>query len=66
MPYLTTEEAAKRLGVSDAYVRRLILDKRLRARKVPAPGGGEWLVEERDLYTFTANRRPRGRPRKIA
>jgi excisionase family DNA binding protein len=57
---LTTTEAAKRLGVSTARVRRLVLDGRLPAEKF----GRDLVIHEADLATF--ERLKGGRPPKAA
>ena len=51
-----TKEASKRLGVSGARVRQLILCRRLKAVKV----GWAWLILSRDLEAVRD--RPNGRP----
>ena len=56
---LTTTEAAERLGVSAARVRRLVLDGRLPAEKF----GRDLVINEADLATF--ERRKGGRPPKV-
>lgn len=55
---MTTNEAAKRLGVSPARVRRLVLDGRLPAQKF----GRDLVFYEADLATF--ERLKGGRPPK--
>lgn len=55
---LTTNEAAKRLNVSAARVRRLVLDGRLPAQKF----GRDLIFDEADLASF--ERLKGGRPRK--
>lgn len=57
---LTTNEAAERLNVSPARVRRLVLDGRLRAQKF----GRDLVFDEADLASF--ERLKGGRPRKAA
>ena len=56
--YLTTKEAAERLGVSEGRVRQLIANKRLPAEKV----GQTNLVKESDLRLVED--RQTGRPPK--
>jgi excisionase family DNA binding protein len=58
MEYITTNEAASRLGVSPQRVAILIRDGRLKAEKV----GGMWLIKPKDLKPVL-HRKP-GRPRK--
>jgi len=55
--YLTTAEAAERLGLSDVRVRQLCNDGRL-GRKI----GRDWLISEEELTAFLATNRPAGRP----
>ena len=55
---ISTAEAAKRLGVTDSRVRKMILSKRLKAIKV----GREWLIDPKDLDAVKD--RKVGRPRK--
>ena len=65
MPYLTTQEAAARLGVTDAYVRQLVQRGLLKAQKLQyGPSGGVLAVDEREVERYVVERRPRGRPRK--
>lgn len=56
--YLTTAEAAERLGMTDSGVRRLILTGRLPARKI----GRDWIIKPADLRTVKKSNA--GRPRK--
>lgn len=56
---LTTNEAAERLGVSPARVRRLVLDGRLPAEKF----GRDLVIYEADVVAF--ERRKAGRPPKL-
>jgi excisionase family DNA binding protein len=55
---ISTAQAAKRLGVTDSRVRKMILSKRLKAIKV----GREWLIDPKDLEAVKD--RKVGRPRK--
>jgi excisionase family DNA binding protein len=55
---LTTSEAAERLGISQARVRRLILDGRLPAKKF----GRDHQIREADLAKV--KNRKHGRPKK--
>jgi excisionase family DNA binding protein len=57
---LTSTEAAARLGVSTARVRRLVLDGRLPAEKF----GRDLVIQESDLESF--ERLKGGRPPKAA
>ena len=58
MKHLTTEQAARRLGVQAQAIRAAIARGRLPALKM----GRDWLVLESDLDAY-ATRKP-GRPRK--
>ncbi len=57
--YLTTKEAAKKLGVSVGRVKQFIVEKRLPATKV----GNTNLVKEADLRLV--ENRQNGRPPKV-
>jgi excisionase family DNA binding protein len=59
---LTTRQVAARLGVSDARVRQLLAEGRLRATKL----GRDWLIEERSLEAVAVRKpgRPGWQPRK--
>lgn len=58
MTLISTEEAARRLGITPRRVRALILAERLPALKVAR----DWLIEEANLDLVKD--RPVGRPRK--
>jgi excisionase family DNA binding protein len=58
MKIIGTTEAGRRLGISDARVRALIMSGRLKAVKV----GGAWLIDPKDLNAVKD--RKVGRPRK--
>ncbi len=55
--YLTTEEAAERLGLDGSRVRRLCAEGRL-GRKI----GRNWAISEADLQRFAQEERRPGRP----
>ena len=55
---LTTQEAAKRLGITVRRVQALIRSEHLPAKKL----GRDYLIREEDL-ALVANRKP-GRPKK--
>ena len=57
MKWLTTKDAAERLGVTVGRVYQLINEKRLPAQKV----GRDYLIDEKDLK-LVADRKP-GRPK---
>jgi excisionase family DNA binding protein len=58
MEYISTKEAAERLGLSIVRVQKLIRDKRLPAERI----GRFYLIRESDL-SLVEHRKP-GRPRK--
>ena len=58
MRIISTAEAAKRLGVTQSRVQKMIAAKRLKAIKV----GREWLIDPKDLEAV--KKRTPGRPRK--
>lgn len=60
MDFLSTQQAAEKLGIDDSRVRRLILDGRLPAQRV----GRAYLILEKDLK-LVADRKT-GRPPKPA
>jgi len=45
--YLTVEEVAKQLGLSEYRVRELIREKQIRATKI-----GQWRIKPEDLKDF--------------
>lgn len=49
--YLTVEEVAKQLGLSEYRVRELIREKQIRATKI-----GQWRVKPEDVEEFIRNR----------
>ena len=49
--YLTVEQVAKQLGLSEYRVRELIRDKQIRATKI-----GKWWVRPGDLKKFIKKR----------
>lgn len=53
---LSLEEASQRSGISSSWLRRLVDDGRLPAKKV----GKTWLVLEEDVDALAAQERPRG------
>ncbi len=55
---LTISEAAKRLGLSIAMVRRYCAENKLPARKI----GRDWAILQRDVEQFAATPRQIGRP----
>jgi excisionase family DNA binding protein len=57
---LTTQQAAKRLGVSDARIRQLIIAGKLKAQHF----GRQLAIDERDLTAM--ERRAPGRPKREA
>ena len=59
MNYLTTTKCAELMGVSDSWVRYLIIRKQLPATKI----GRDWIVKEQDLEKFREIPRKVGRPK---
>lgn len=55
---LSLEEASQRSGISASWLRRLVDDGRLPAKKV----GKTWLVLQEDVDALSAQHRQRGRP----
>jgi excisionase family DNA binding protein len=49
--YLTVEQVAKQLGLSEYRVRELIREKQIRATKI-----GQWRVKPDDLRKFISSR----------
>ena len=49
--YLTVEEVAKQLGLSEYRVRELIREKQIRATKI-----GQWRIKPEDLEEFVRAR----------
>jgi len=49
--YLTVEDVAKQLGLSEYRVRELIREKQIRATKI-----GQWRVTSEDLDNFIRSR----------
>jgi excisionase family DNA binding protein len=60
MKIIGTTEAGRRLGISDARVRALIMSKRLKAVKV----GGAWLIDPKDLDAVKDRKVGRPKSRK--
>lgn len=59
--YLTTAQAAERLGVTRQRIHQLITEERLPAKKL----GPIWTIREEDLE-LVKDRKRTGRPRKSA
>ena len=59
--YLTVSELAERSGLTPSYVRRLIRDGRIDARRI----GTMWVVEQREAERFLSTTRPFGRPKSL-
>lgn len=58
MTYLTTDDVATKLHLSNDTVRRMCSQKKLTATKV----GRQWLVSEEDLAGFMAKHRGKKTP----
>ena len=59
MTEIILKDAAAEIGVDPSYLRRRILEGRLKADK---HGGRDWWIRRADLRAFNAQRRPAGRP----
>lgn len=59
--YISTKEAANRLGISSSRILKLIKAQRLPAKKV----GRDWLIDPDDLATIAIRKigYPEGKPR---
>ena len=57
---LTTIQVAKKLKITTARVRQLILANRLPAQKI----GRDWFIKEQDLLNY--KKWPKGRPKNTA
>lgn len=64
--YMTTEQAAERLGVSSARIRQLIADGRLPASKAYPSDHAPWLLKVEDVEEFAKIPRKPGNPDWIA
>ena len=53
--YVTASEAAKLLGFTPDYIRRLIWTKKIRAEKL----GANWIINKKELKKITRQRFPR-------
>ncbi len=60
--FLTTAQTGKRLGVSSARIRRMILDGLIKAEKV----GRDNFISESEVKRLENVRRGAGRPKKAA
>ena len=49
--YLTVEEVAKQLGLTEYRIRELIREKQIRATKI-----GQWRIKPEDLEEFVKSR----------
>ena len=54
-------EAGSRVGVSTAYLRRLILEGKIRATRNPDPKGPYWTITEAECERIIAARRAKGK-----
>jgi len=48
----TAQDLAREAGVNDAYIRRLLIDKKIRGEKV----GRQWLVRDKDALVWLERR----------
>jgi site-specific DNA-methyltransferase (adenine-specific) len=59
--FMTTDDAAKYVGVIPSHVQQLILENRLKSEKV----GRDHLIEESELKNYSKHgKKKRGRPTK--
>lgn len=63
MAFIGTKEAAKLLGVSESYIRKLCRQGRLKAKLIP-PFEDRWAISRAEIERFKRTRRSRGRPKK--
>ena len=54
--WMSTQEAAKQLGITTARIRQLVAEKKINAQKVGGKYRGQWLVSASDI----AQRIPKG------
>lgn len=68
--FLTTQQAAQFLGITDNRVRQLCKNGTLDAKKTPSQwhpgqfGGGFWLIDKQSACAYAANRPPVGFQKK--
>jgi len=55
---LTTRDAAQEAGVTDGYIRALLIDGTLRGHKL---NGWLWIIDRRSFDEWLASRKPRKR-----
>jgi excisionase family DNA binding protein len=55
---ISVTEAARQSGFTVGYIRRLLIEGRLKGKKV----GSFWAIDSKELERFLANPRPTGRP----
>lgn len=55
--YLTSFQAAKKLGFSPDYIRLLIKQGKIKAEKL----GQNWLIENRQIRNITRQRKPKNK-----
>lgn len=55
--WLTTAEAARRLGVSPRRVRQLAEEGKVEARKLGSKMRGEWMIEAGSVVKYAATRK---------
>ena len=62
---LTTYEAAKKLGCTTGYMRRLMNEGRIKGRRAQISGSREmYLIDALSLRAYMKNRPAPGRPKK--
>ena len=56
--YISSKEAGEIAGVTTGYIRRLLLQGRLKGKKI----GRDWLVNRKSVQEFVQSPRKTGRP----
>jgi excisionase family DNA binding protein len=56
--YISSKEAAEIAGVTTGYIRRLLLQGRLKGKKI----GRDWRVNKKSIQEFVNSPRKTGRP----
>jgi excisionase family DNA binding protein len=59
---LTAKEAARALKVTDARIRQLLLEGKIKGHKI---SNLVWLIPKSEIARYTRERRPPGRPAQI-
>lgn len=59
--YMSVQEVATELGMTDGGVRRILIDGKLQGRKL---GRGQWIIPYSAVLKFAQEPKHTGRPRK--